>query len=92
VRSKFGNRIHHVQELDMPHRAKSRVATASLAAESRQTKQLARIFSFISFGLIATALLAIASGVKVDFIYMIMAVQAVALLGFSALYGFSKKK
>ncbi|URQ74239.1 MAG: hypothetical protein NBV76_06715 [Candidatus Ochrobactrum gambitense] len=76
----------------MPHRAKSRVATASLAAECRQTKQLARIFSFISFGLIATALLAIAAGVKVDFIYMIMAVQAVALLGFSTLYGFSKKK
>ncbi|MFK3666649.1 hypothetical protein ACI2JN_15530 [Ochrobactrum teleogrylli] len=92
MRSEFGNRIHHGQELDMPHRAKSRVATASLAAEYRQTKQLARIFSFLSLGLIGAALLAIAAGVKVDFIYMIMAVQAVALLGFSALYGFSKKK
>ncbi|GEM_PF-2253868 len=76
----------------MPHRAKSRVSTASLAAESRQTRQLARIFSFLSLGLIGAALLAIAAGVKVDFIYMIMAVQAVALLGISALYGFSKKK
>ncbi|MGP3713270.1 biotin transporter BioY [Brucella sp. RRSP16] len=71
----------------MPHRAKSRVATASLAAEYLPTRQLARAFWFVGLALIGTAVLTISAKIKVDLVYVNVTMQTFALFAISALYG-----
>ncbi|MBC2884648.1 biotin transporter BioY [Ochrobactrum sp. CM-21-5] len=71
----------------MSHRAKSRVATASLVAGYLPARQLSRAFWFVSLALIGTAVLAISAKVKVDLVYVNMTMQTFALFAISALYG-----
>ncbi|MBV2142600.1 biotin transporter BioY [Falsochrobactrum sp. TDYN1] len=71
----------------MRYETKSKVATASLAAEYLPTGQLARAFWFVSLALVGTAVLTISAKIKVDLVYVNVTMQTFALFAIAALYG-----
>lgn len=71
----------------MHYKARSKVATASLAAEYLPTGQLARAFWFVSLALIGSAVLTISANIKVDLLYVNVTMQTFALFAIAALYG-----
>ncbi|PWL19070.1 biotin transporter BioY [Falsochrobactrum shanghaiense] len=71
----------------MHYKTRSKVATASLAAEYLPTGQLARAFWFVSLALIGSAVLTISANIKVDLLYVNVTMQTFALFAIAALYG-----